>query len=277
MNTASAPHPRRTHLFAISIALALAAGCSGARGAGPIASDGQPAVRHVCERRAAKGTTTSHQFRSRATGAVERYRVYEPVGSAQTSPSRLLVMLHGASADETQWLDVGITAAEDCMVARHEAKPTVIVLVDGSAVERNRSGTVPAMERLVVDEILPPVLATHPGLGGPAETGIGGISLGGGWALQIAADRPDLFGSVGGHSPAGGLDANDRRSLALHGTHVWVDVGRSDPLRSGVVRLARELSAHGVQVLQAHWPGQHDRRYWSLHTEDYLRFYSAGW
>lgn len=225
-----------------------------------------------------KGRTTVEHLRSQAARGTERYRVYETPGTGTSdSPASLLVLLHGASADETQWLDVGITSAADCLVASEGLGALVIVLVDGSSVEGDHAGEVPPMERLVTDEILPAVRRSHPRLAGRDGTSIGGISLGGGWALSIAAHRPDLFSAAGGHSPAAKLTPDPARSLGENDVRVWLDVGRDDGLVERVADLQVALGRFDVSPMVMRWDGRHDRRYWSHHTEDYLRFYAHLW
>ncbi len=221
----------------------------------------------------ARGTVTAHHLRSTATGRTERYQVYRPPGTEPGEALRLLVLLHGATSDDTQWLHVGLASAADCLLARGQLPPTLIVVVDGSSAEQDGHRLHPPLERLVTDELLPLVRRVNPNLAGRNGTAIGGISLGGGWALRIAAHRPDLFGAVGGHSPASLINDSDRRALARHHTRVWIDVGRNDPLRAHVGDLVDELRETGVIPTVQGWPGVHDDHYWRSHVPDYLRFY----
>jgi hypothetical protein len=179
------------------------------------------------------GPVEVHHLQSRATSTEVQYQTYRSPGSGVDDHMDLLVLLPGGSQHESQWLDVGITSAADCLRAADAIKPMVIVMIDGSAVEADHSGDPPAMERLVVDEVLPAVRKEYPHLAGREGTSIGGISRGGGWALRIAADRPDLFSAVGGHSPASGLyrEAEDELRPDLR---VWLDVGTEDDLRGRV-------------------------------------------
>lgn len=235
-----------------------------------------PAAPKVCEG-VPRGEVVVHHLESAVTGERERYRTYRSPGAPSSGPTDVLVLLHGASADETQWLDVGIASTADCLVSTGEVTSLLIVLVDGSSVEGDRGDAPSPMEQLVVDEVLPTVRRTYPDLAGRDGTSIGGISLGGGWALEIAAHRPDLFSAVGGHSPAARLTAEEARSLDAEGVRVWLDVGKDDGLEGGVARTEAILRDNGVDPMVLSSDGGHDRRYWSEHTEDYLRFYLRLW
>jgi S-formylglutathione hydrolase FrmB len=121
---------------------------------------------------------------------------------------------------------------------------------------------------------------------------IGGISMGGFGALDLARVAPTRFCAVGAHSaalwfhggdtPVGAFDdAEDfarhdlirfAASERLYRVPVWIDVGRDDPFARADVALARELRTHGTEVhLDVH-PGGHSG--WSRRMDDYIRFYA---
>lgn len=228
---------------------------------------------------APQGAVLSRSLSSRVTGGPEPVRIYVPPGFEKASPGSvpLLVLLHGSSADETQWIDVGIASAADCLIGTGGIEPMVIVTIDGSRSEGQPDGQAPAMERYVTDELLPYLHGAYPTLGGRDVSSIGGISRGGGWALRIAADRPDLFSAVGGHSAAGDLTTGQQQSLADGNIRIWLDAGDQDGLQASTLDLAASLRSIGHGSMVMTWAGGHDRRYWSHHVEDYLRFYGRGW
>ena len=128
----------------------------------------------------------------------------------------------------------------------------------------------------------------------PHRVAIGGISMGGFGALDLARLAPGRFCAVGGHSaamwfrgadtPAGAFDdaadfaRNDviafaaRRSL----THapVWIHVGTKDPFCQVDTVLVGELRADGERVRFKVWPGGHESGYWHHHIGRYLKFYA---
>ncbi len=122
---------------------------------------------------------------------------------------------------------------------------------------------------------------------------IGGISMGGFGALDVARLAPSMFCAVGAHSaalwfrgadtPAGAFDdasdfdRNDlvlvARTKRLYQVPLWVDVGRLDPFYNADLAFAREQEARGVRVrLHVHGGGHSG---WSSRMREYLRFYVA--
>jgi hypothetical protein len=126
-----------------------------------------------------------------------------------------------------------------------------------------------------------------------AHRAIGGLSMGGSGALQLAFNHPDLFQIVGAHSPSPHLD--DGTFSLIYGTgsdfeerepidlaanapgidslHVWVDAGEDDPWlpRDELIHenLLERGIAHGWDVL----PGGHDGSYWTRNLPMYLHYY----
>ncbi len=208
-------------LVMVGALMGLVVACSGdptssePEGSAPSPSVTLPADPPSCPL-AEEGTVLARTITSAATGGVEHLRIYVPPGFERAAPASvpLLVLLHGGTADETQWIDVGIASAADCLISSGAIHPLMVVTVDGSRVETATDGREPAMERFVADEVLPYLHAGYPGLGGREVTSIGGISRGGAWALRIAADRPELFSAAGGHSPTTTITQEQLRSLA---------------------------------------------------------------
>jgi S-formylglutathione hydrolase FrmB len=122
---------------------------------------------------------------------------------------------------------------------------------------------------------------------------IGGISMGGFGAYDIARLHPGRFCAVGGHSPAlwrsGGETApgafDDADDFARHdvigaarsdpaafgAARLWVDAGDEDPFHPGVEALAAALDG---RLTSRTWPGGHEAEYWNAHWASYARFYA---
>ena len=254
--------------------LLLAASCLLLGGARPISPPGQSAE-------AASDSCTQSQgqiITLTVASAVYRHSVatsvyLPPCYDWTVAPIPVIYLLHGANADETQWPDVGVQAAADALIAQG-APPFAVVMPAGPYLFGAD------YERFVLDDLMPgiegQVLVSQSGRG----RAIGGISLGGYWALKTAFEHPDLFAAVGGHSPvtrhSGGPD--DPAALAssapgLEGLQITLDVGDMDSLRVSTEQLAGTLRARGLAVALSVSRGGHNRTYWRAHTPDYLRFY----
>ncbi len=183
----------------------------------------------------------------------------------------VLILIHGAGADETQWVDVGVTTEVDQLELSREIGP-VILVIPGI-----RSDTLEAQAAAAID-LVPWIDRTYRTIADAAHRAIGGISRGGGTALVAGATRPDLFGVVGGHSPA--ISSTERvlvEGLAADSGRIWLDVGSDDSLSDSTTDLADALATAGIDAELQVNPGEHDRAYWRAHIADYLRFYAARW
>src|SRR5260221_4562442 len=117
-----------------------------------------------------------------------------PCYNGMSSAIPVIYLLHGANTDETQWPDVGVQSAADAMIA--QGAPPFVVVMPAGPYQNDID-----YESFVLNDLIPGIegrlRVSHDGTG----RAIGGISLGGYWALKTAFEHPDLFAAVGGHSP----------------------------------------------------------------------------
>jgi S-formylglutathione hydrolase FrmB len=212
-----------------------------------------------------------------------------PAGSSgQQRP--LLVFLHGKGGDQNSGLNDAMFAA----LARLGARAPDIVFPYGGADSYWHDRADGAWGSYVVREVIPEAITRlH---ADPDRIAIGGISMGGFGALDIARQHRGRFCAVGGHSAAlwlsGGESAagafDNAEDFARHdviaaartgdpyrGMAVWIDVGTEDPFRAADTALARLLRADGSPVQFHVWPGSHETSYWNSHWSSYLTFYAA--
>jgi S-formylglutathione hydrolase FrmB len=212
-----------------------------------------------------------------------------PAG-ATARPRPLLVFLHGKGEDENSNLDDAMFAA----LARLGSRAPDVVFPYGGADSYWHDRADGAWGAYVVREVIPQALARlH---ADPSRIAIGGISMGGFGALDIARLNRGRFCAVGGHSAAlwvsGGESApgafDDAEDFARHdviaaaragdpypGVAVWIDVGTDDPFRAADTALVAALRADGHAVQFHVWPGGHDQGYWQSHWNSYMGFYAA--
>ena len=202
----------------------------------------------------------------------------------------LLVFLHGKGGDQNSSINGELFAA----LARLGARAPDVVFPYGGADSYWHNRADGAWGSYVLREVIPQAISRLHADG--ARVAIGGVSMGGFGALNIARLDPSRFCAVGGHSAAlwlsGGQSAagafdsaedfarNDviagaRTHDPYRGLAVWMDVGSDDPFRAADSTLAQVLRADGNKVQFHVWPGSHSLSYWNSHWSDYLQFYAG--
>jgi enterochelin esterase-like enzyme len=256
----------------LAVALLLAGCAALGRAALPPVESGAPGTpRPLCAE--AAGRLVSMTIDSQVYGRRVAVSVYQPpCYAAAAARLPVVYLLHGGNADETQWPDLNVAPAADALIARGAA-PFVVVMPGGDY------GSGVDYAAFVLGDLLPQAERQLHIRADGAGRAIGGISLGGYWALEIAFRHPELFAAAGGHSAVvDRRQPDDPLSLArsaggLQRLAVRLDVGRADALRGGAERLARALEQRSVAVTLHVAPGAHDRAYWRAHTPEYLDFY----
>jgi S-formylglutathione hydrolase FrmB len=235
---------------------------------------------------AAHGATIlRYDIRSRFVHETLAQTAAIPPGGGTGRP--LLVFLHGRGGDGNE--TNSNSAFYAALRARGKRAPDVVFPNGGdhSYFHRRRSGD---WARYVLDEVIPQAVARlH---ADPKRVAIGGVSMGGFGAFDIARLRPQEFCAVGGHSAAMWVRAGDaapgafddasdfaRNDLvalarargrgAWGRARLWLDGGTGDPFRGADETFARTL---GIRV--RHWSGGHESSYWHAHYDSYLRFYA---
>ena len=217
-------------------------------------------------------------------------RVVLPEGAKDGRP--LLVFLHGRNGNEDSEMRNEPMVTE--LAALGLRAPVIAFPYGGShGYWHDRRGA--RWATYVMHEVIPQVQQRfHTD---PVHVAIGGTSMGGYGAYEIARENPGHFCAVGGHSPAiwrtGGESApgafDDAQDFARHdlvgtartkpgrfvGPRLWLDAGTRDPFQPGDRAFAGALKAGKVHIT-AHlrWPGGHEHSYWQRHWPAYLAFYA---
>lgn len=237
-------------------------------------------VRPRCDE--TQGQMLREQLISASYGRQQTYRVYLPPCYAQNTAARypVIYLLHGGGHDDAYWEDLGIGTIASQLIADGTIPPVMIVLPNGNGSFGSRDGDPPPFTDHIINELIPRIDATYRTQANRAHRAIGGISLGGAWALLLASQFSELFSAVGGHSPAVGTvnwSVPDVRPLVQGHERIYLDVGSDDSLRGPTARLDQALTAAGYPHEYHVYPGKHEERYWSGHMAEYLTFYTALW
>jgi enterochelin esterase-like enzyme len=194
----------------------------------------------------------------------------------------VVYLLHGIPMDERHWLDEGLVALADKLLSG-ELPPFIIAMLHGDYSLYTNSSGVTSHLKVFVNELIPAIEGRFRTLADAEHRAIGGISRGGVWALEIAFMHPDLFGAVGGHSPA--LSVNRAtadydpmvlaKTAAIDELRIFLDAGDRDWTRTGTQDLSKILAERYIPHTYTVGRGVHDYPYWATQVE--LRFYSAPW
>jgi S-formylglutathione hydrolase FrmB len=239
-----------------------------------------------------QGATVEHfTIHSKAVGRKLPVTVVVPAGADEGRRRPVLVFLHGRDSDQDAWLVQPFFSA--LAQAGHRAPIVAFPYGGDHSYWHNReSGD---WAEYVMNEVIPQVARRY--AADPDRVAIGGISMGGFGAFDLALHFPGRFCAVGGHSPAlwqtgaetapGAFDdaadfeRNDVIGAAASdpapfvSQPVWVDAGADDPFQPWDQTFADELRSDGAdETIHLNDPGGHDADYWSSHWNGYMRFYA---
>jgi enterochelin esterase-like enzyme len=241
-----------------------------------------------------KGTILQDSLVSPALGGQRRsFLVYlppsynTPQGSSQRYPT--LYLLHGSPGHEQDWITAGLAnQSADTLIAQGKIPELIMVFPDGNGrpgqtSEWGNSGDQrQLMETFVAVDLVKYVDAKYRTLAEPAWRGIGGLSMGGFGAMNIALHHPDVFGfviSLGGYYRAEGsiwgknrayLQANSPLDLLPHdpaawGLHLYLGAATKDqPYYTDTLQFVQELRRLHLSYQLDIQPGYHSWKVWQV-------------
>jgi enterochelin esterase-like enzyme len=191
----------------------------------------------------------------------------------------VLILLHGQNMDDNYWQSLGAPRITDEAILAGE-RPFLMVM---PYEERNFDAAgASGFDEALIQELIPWVDEQYPTCTARECRAIGGISRGGGWAVNVALINFELFGSVGAHSA--GIMGDGWRIAQLLDTHektefprFYIDRGEDDFLAAYIDQFEAALTSYGIAHEYVISPGEHEGKYWQAHVEDYMRWYMAGW
>jgi pimeloyl-ACP methyl ester carboxylesterase len=215
------------------------------------------------------GTVNPHMLRSGASGAERGIAVYVPPGLAGARDVPVIYMADGGGSS---FLRIAERLIEDRRI-----RPVILVGIDAGKGEARAleyrddpaqagtgEGRYSAHARFVTDTVIPFIEAHYPVARTAAGRTVFGYSMGGEWALSMAASRPGLFGNVIALSIAGrnrGQGAHLRSGKAYFAAGAFEDgrvasaAGAAAGARSGgaQVRLRRIVAGHSFNAWDIYW------------------------
>jgi enterochelin esterase-like enzyme len=222
------------------------------------------------------------------------YLIYLPPRYNETTDRfPVLYMLHGLNNDHHQWRRIGLFDAADQLIRDEEIAPLIIVTPQGdNGYWMNHADDDQRWADYVIADLIPHIDATYRTVADGKHRAIGGLSMGGHGALQLALHHPGTFVAVGGHSPVlrsqsdafpffGIGEAYKKRDplslvseLGMPVTFaLWLDMGTDDRFVHRTIAFHDLLAAQGVPHQWRLNQGDHEETYWSAHVREYLRWY----
>ncbi len=233
------------------------------------------------------GQVSVHTYYSENLRRTVRYRLYLPPCYGQGARLYpVLYMFHGLNYGDSQWDTLGLDELADAGIASGELPPLIIVMPNIWGIDRHPDGGPGSVEELLVTDLLPRIEQEYCAWNARDGRAIGGLSRGAFWALEIAFRHPELFASVGGHSPAVFWDNAPPEynpyyladeAPGLESLRIFLDVGEQDWLKKWVDKFLERLDERGLDYILTTAPGDHDQAYWRSQVGAYLDFYTAIW
>ena len=246
----------------------------------PIPATSTPSDPPVCSEKA--GSQQTGMIETSQLPKPMRFIVYLPPCYSVDLQTRypVLYLLHGQGSTEDQWIRIGAATNADDLISTGKIPPFIMVFpYDYSFLQPSEYN----FEEVFVEQLVPSIDNSYRTLAGPAFQAIGGLSRGGAWALHIGADRPDLFGAIGGHSAS--IFIADESMLAQtllaipvsQRPRLWLDGGDYDSEHEVIAPFEEFLTLNGFPHEWHEYVGQHEEKYWSTHVAEYLSWYAQGW
>ena len=247
-----------------------------------------------------RGGWIERRFYSQATRRDAGYMAYVPAGygtSGRRYPT--LYLLHGVGGPTgvgvEEWLGYALTEDLDRMIALGLIEPMIVVLPNGenSFWMNHFQDDGQRWGDFVAQELVRDVDSHFDTLPQRERRAVGGLSMGGYGALQLALNYPTVFGIAGAHSPT---LRTEEQAPSFFGDHdwfaaheplslvqstsaalrvaTWIDVGYGDKWRPAAEELASSIHERGAPLEFRVLEGEHEGWYWLEYLPEYLRFYS---
>jgi enterochelin esterase-like enzyme len=234
------------------------------------------------------------------------YDAYLPPGYDASANANVryptLYMLHGGSGLETEWIDYGLVESADALIRRETIAPMIIILPEGDqeywvdhVVSTQTGANGEKWGTYTARDVVSVIDSRYRTIADASARAIGGLSMGGHGAMQLALNFPGVWSIVGAHSPSlraegdapsylgygAEFAARDPFALIAAKSAVaqtitwWIDTGTFDPWRAQSQSISAELTSLGIANEWHVYDGDHSALYWSAHVDDYLRFYAG--
>ncbi|WP_082548032.1 esterase family protein [Massilia sp. Root335] len=237
----------------------------------------------------AQGKVEPFTYQSAVTGTRRAANVWLPPGYDKTRRYPVLYLLHGIGGNQDEWR--GYVRANDVLdnlAAAGRIVPMIVVMPNGRALADDRS---PPPDRVftpenaagfarfehdLLESLIPAVDAAYPTLADSGHRALGGLSMGGGQALNFGLKHPQAFAWVAGFSPAPNTEDAAKLAAEAHQAGgglklLYLSCGNRDGLINVAQGVHRQLKAQGVAHVWNVDGYGHDRDSWAENLYHYAQ------
>jgi hypothetical protein len=207
------------------------------------------------------------------------FLVYLPSGyAATTSHYPVLYLLTGNDQQNTAFLQIGLQAELDRLIARHAIPPLIAVMIQGGPGSNNWRNQGALRYETYILEVQELIDRTLPTVAARDARAIVGDSMGGYGAMNVALTNPYRFGVVESwlsfFNGLGGDLRADRPVFSRLGLHAFVYGGESDHIANPDedAPFAAALRAASADARSAIYPGEHNLETLEAHLASMLTF-----
>ena len=245
------------------------------------------------------GTVARRWYDSPVLKMQRRLTVYTPPGY-ETSTDKLpvLYLLHGMGGDEEAWIALGrTTQILDNLIAEGKAKPMIVVMTNGNAVQEAAPGEsslgfykpvmrLPNTMDGTFESSFPDVVNFIDGnyrtVANKSGRAIAGLSMGGFHSLYISAQYPNTFDFIGLFSAAilpregvsssiySNIDEKLKTQFSNNPKLYWIAIGKTDFLYQPNKDYRQKLDANNYPYVYYESDGGHIWRNWRIYLTMFL-------
>ena len=228
------------------------------------------------------GAVRLHAYFSKSLGRLCELEVYTPPDYDQKPKTKypVLFLQHGSGDNQATWTVHGKAHwILDNLIAQDKVRPMVVVMMDGHAAPPGegpaaRRNNTDLFGRDLFEDVMPFVEANYRVKKDAENRAICGLSMGGGQALTIGLNHPDVFAWVAGFS-AGVPSAEsipgataDPEGLNKKLKLLWIACGRDDFLLQRNEEFIAMLKGKNIRHEWRLTAGDHSWPVWRIYLGD---------
>lgn len=235
------------------------------------------------------GEVRQHYYYSNITKNTRKCLVYTPPGYDKSNEKYpVLYLQHGSGESELGWTMQGkANFIIDNLLSDGKIKPFIIVMDNGYAPrpgaenQFNPNGADNLFADLVTKELIPEIDASFRTLTDSKNRAIAGLSMGGGQAMRIGFDHPELFATVATFSGGGrgSFDIEtasngifkDAAKFNRNYNLFFIGCGTLEPMFEGMKGMHESLKQHGIHTAFSGPLGSHEWQVWRVHFYDFAQ------